>query len=210
MTGREKIQAAFSRDGSSEIPGVICYEGIYYRDAWDKLTSSPWWYLNSHDLGHQMAWRTEIMDKIKLDWYDLPECLSRAERENEFIEADGHEAFYVNKASGTKVRIVRPEPGGRIINPEPERIVETTEEIDMLIGDLGNFQKEAFLEEGHADLASKLRNGHGKDRMPLGGRISSPLWNCYFLWGFEGFMTMVAVEPGLVKHACERYIRNSL
>ncbi len=35
MTGKEKIEAAFSIDGTPEIPAVICYEGIYIRDRWD-------------------------------------------------------------------------------------------------------------------------------------------------------------------------------
>jgi uroporphyrinogen-III decarboxylase len=36
--------------------------------------------------------------------------------------------------------------------------------------------------------------------------VSSPLWRTYKLWGFEGMMTMIATEPDLVRHACERFV----
>lgn len=209
MTGREKMQAAFSKDGTREIPAVICYEGIYYRDGWDRITSLPWWYMNSPDLGHQMAWRSDMMKKIELDWYNVPDCFSKTERENQCVEADGDQVYYVNKTAGTRDVIARPEPGGGIINPHPDRIVETAEEIDMLVGKSEEFSGEQFLSEGRGELAAMLHNGLGKSRLPIGG-TSSPLWNCYFLWGFEGFMTMVATEPEMVKHACDRYVNNGL
>lgn len=39
-----KIEAAFSPGGTMQVPAVICYEGIYVRDHWRRLTSHPWWY----------------------------------------------------------------------------------------------------------------------------------------------------------------------
>ena len=56
MTGRQKIEAAFSREGASEFAAAICWEDIFIRDHWDKLMSAPWYDLHSPDLERQMAW----------------------------------------------------------------------------------------------------------------------------------------------------------
>ncbi len=40
MTGRDKIEAAFSVDGTPQIPAVICCEDIYIRDHWARLSPS--------------------------------------------------------------------------------------------------------------------------------------------------------------------------
>jgi len=44
MTAAQRIESAFSSDGSSEIGVVVPYEEIYIRDRWEDLTSRPWWY----------------------------------------------------------------------------------------------------------------------------------------------------------------------
>src|SRR5512135_1904221 len=49
MTGRERVEAAFSRDGAAQLPVVICYENVFIRDHWPQLTSCPWWYLQAPD-----------------------------------------------------------------------------------------------------------------------------------------------------------------
>jgi hypothetical protein len=58
MNGKEKIEAAFSKEGTCEIPVVICYEGIFIRDHWDQLTSSPWWY--QYETGLDVIYRLKI------------------------------------------------------------------------------------------------------------------------------------------------------
>ena len=75
MTGREKIEAAFSRDGASELPVVICYEGVFIRDHWPQLTACPWWYLQSPDADQQERWMREVASHIGQDWIQLfPFC----------------------------------------------------------------------------------------------------------------------------------------
>ncbi len=72
MTGREKIEAAMSPDGSRELPVVICYEGIFIRDHWGELTSAPWWHQFSPDLEQQLSWRRDVLRATGMDWMDLP------------------------------------------------------------------------------------------------------------------------------------------
>ena len=52
MTGREKTLAALTPDGSSEIAAGICYDSIYIRDCWERLTPLPWWHMIVNDPGN--------------------------------------------------------------------------------------------------------------------------------------------------------------
>jgi len=61
MTGREKMEAAFSAGGTPEIPALVPYEDIFIRDHWDELTDLPWWYREAPDLEHQLAWRRKVI-----------------------------------------------------------------------------------------------------------------------------------------------------
>ena len=63
MTGREKIEAAFSKEGTPQIAAVMCYEDLYIRDHWDQLTDCPWWYQHVPDLELQMKWRRDVNAK---------------------------------------------------------------------------------------------------------------------------------------------------
>lgn len=54
-TGRGRIEVALSPEGTSEIPTVICYEGIYIRDHWSEFEAGPWWMREVPDLEQQLA-----------------------------------------------------------------------------------------------------------------------------------------------------------
>ena len=135
MTGREKIEAALTPEGTAELPAVICYEGIYIRDRWDDLTDCPWWYQFSPDLDHQMAWRREVARSLDQDWFFVPGCGSREERERVRVEERPGGVFRVDEAAGEEEELTRPpvagaSPGGALQSRRPERLADTTEEID--------------------------------------------------------------------------------
>lgn len=44
MTKREKILAAFTREGTPEFGAVVSYDTIFIRDHWAALTDVPWWH----------------------------------------------------------------------------------------------------------------------------------------------------------------------
>ncbi|MGB9588981.1 MAG: hypothetical protein ACPL7O_12440, partial [Armatimonadota bacterium] len=81
MTGREKIEAAFSAEGATHVPAVIPYEDIYIRDHWEQLTSAPWWHAFAPDIELQRAWRKEVVESTGYEWFMLPQFCPRAERE---------------------------------------------------------------------------------------------------------------------------------
>jgi hypothetical protein len=138
MTRREKIEAALSKDGTSEIPAVICYEGIYIRDHWDQLTDCPWWYQQSPDMDHQLAWRGDVIDRTGQDWFALPSFYSRGYRKYLSVEERLEGVFFVDKYTGRSDILTKPQVAGWSVSGglhsvKPHRLAGTTEEIDLLL-----------------------------------------------------------------------------
>jgi len=214
MTGRERVLAALSPEGADEIPGVLCYEGIYIRDHWDQLTGCPWWYRFSPDPDRQLAWRREAMAATPQDWFDVPSCPSLAERQAQVVEERGGEAFLVDHRTGRAQRLARPPIGGldkwRISRPAASpRLPESLKDVDVGIGPTEEFQADRFVADGRADLARALLLVFGNERLPIAS-VLSPLWRCAGLWGFEGMMTLIAERPDLVRRACDHYLADSI
>jgi len=214
MTGRQKIEAAFSKDGTPEIPAVICYEGIFVRDHWEQLTSCPWWYQYAPDIGRQVAWRREVIARTGQDWFVLPAFYSRQQRQSLSIDIRANGVFQIDRHTGEEERLAKPQVGGWSISGElhsvrPRHLAETLDEIDALISVPSGFDPNSAATDGSNDLAAELLKEFGEDLYPI-CHVSSPLWGTYNLWGFEGMMTMIAARPDLVKHACRRFLARSV
>ena len=211
MTGREKIEAAFSPEGTDEIPAVICYEGIFVRDHWEQLTEKPWWHQVVPDLERPMVCQREVIEKTGQDWFRLPGFYSREEREKLVVEERENGVFRVDLETGEAVLWPAPKIGGWGTGPHsvhPERLVETEEEIDARIPEPSGEDPGRLKVDGRGDLAEEMLGGWG-ELYPL-VHIASPLWKCYHLWGFEGMMIMVATRPDLVERVCQRSLAQSL
>jgi len=214
VNGRQKIEAAFSREGSPEFAAVICYEGIYVRDHWSGLTHYPWWFEQSPDLAERMACLGEIIPAIGQDWMDLSQCPSRRYRQQHCIEARPEGVFLVGPSTGEDLALQEPTIGGwelveRGYSGHVEPLAETFDEVDLAIPPTPSFDRSSFEAEGYADLARLQLAAFGEDHYPLES-VSTPFWACYGLWGFEGMMAMVARRPDLVRYACDRFLIYSL
>jgi hypothetical protein len=214
MTGREKIEAAFSPDGTSEIPAVFCYDWIYFRDHWPQLTSRPWWTAQDPDVDAQMRMMRDLVGKSGEDWFTLPVFYSKEDRENLFLDVRGGRVFLVHRPTGERRELEEPQVGGwprsgGVASFRPERPAETFDEIDEGVPLPPVFDEAAFRASRADGLASLMLTEFGTRLYPMNG-VASPLWLCYDLWGFEGMMTMVALRADLVKHACERFLAREL
>ena len=214
MTGRQKIQQALSRDGTPEIPVVICCEEVFVRDHWGEITREPWWAREDADLDRQMQWRTDAIRAIGQDWFEVPLCTSRTERANVSIVERGGEAFRVDRLAGMERRLERQrvggwDPGAANHSVRPVRVPRTPEEVDEAIPLPGGEDAGDLPSSGRADLARALLDGAAGELFPV-SHVSSPLWLCYGLWGFEEMMAAVAGAPDLVARACERFLARSL
>ena len=208
MTGRQKIEAAFSGDGSREIPAVICYENIYIRDNWDQLTNCPWWFEESFSLEEQMAWRLDAFKKIGQDWFFMPKGISRTDRENSSIEARQDGIYKVNKMTGFEIKMVRPPVGGSVKAQHTmlqQSMLDTYDDIERIMSKFTPASLESIKTDGRTDLSRCLLNEFSKEMFCI-RHVSSPLWCCYDLWGFEGLMVMIGSDREMVKYACRKYL----
>ncbi len=215
MTGKEKIIQAFSEKGADQFPVVICYEGIFIRDHWDKLTNQPWYTIYSPDIEEQIKWNLDVITKIKQDWFYVFPFYSKKERKNIKIIEKGEDKivlFDIDKKN--KKEIKKPKIGGwslsgQIQSIKIEKIPETLLEIEKLLPEKPEkFDKEEFFKEGRHDLAEKLIKTF-PDKMPF-SHIASPLWGLYGILGFEGMMILIATKPKLIDYACERILEISI
>ena len=214
MTGRERVLAAFSEHGTSEVGVVLPYECIFVRDHWERFTRNPWWYQFSPDMDAQVEWRRDYLYNTGCDWICVETSEVRESRESSRIENTNDLVYRVDTRTGTRVQLVRPLVAGQH-SPDvsesvrPVSAATTPEQVDTVIRDLEVERLVDFVELGKTDLAHRVDRGFGHTHAKL-MHLPSPLWLCYHLWGFEGFMTMVIDEPALVKHACRRYLEYSI
>jgi len=214
MTGRQKIEAAFSPEGTPQIPVVICYEDIYIRDHWDELTSCPWWYRHAPGVERQMLWRRDAIEKTGQDWFSVPLWYSARERESIEVEVRDGQVWRTDRHAGTEDLLRRPRAGGweparQLHSVRPPRLVQTASEVDAAIHLSAHFDPQEVVADGRAALAAALLREFGDRLYPLAA-VASPLWLCYYLWGFEGMMEMIAGRPDLVRRACERFLVRSV
>ena len=209
MTGREKILAAFSPEGTREIPAVICYEGIFIRDHWDQVTDYPWWFRESFNINQQIDWRRQTIARMGQDWFQLPRFPSTDDQRALRIEVREQGVFRIDCRTGVETLLERPQIGGwsgqGVASVSTPPLPETPEEIDLLIPLNPSYDPYQVARNGSNILAARLLESDGRDLFPL-IYVDSPMWGLYSLWGFEGMMLMIATKPDLVKRAVGRLL----
>jgi uroporphyrinogen-III decarboxylase len=210
MTGREKIEAAITPEGSREFAAVIPYEMLCYRDHWDELTPIPWWHRFDPDPDYQFNWYRDMFNGVPQDWMGLPASASKTERGRILIKSQGSKAFQVDQVSGQETEIERPQVGGWSASLAQNHSVipvdfpRTSADVVRLIPDPVIYDQERACVDGTLDLPKRILSAF-PDRLPT-GYVVSPLWQCYRIWGFEGLMTQIVDQPELVGLAAERFL----
>ncbi len=207
MTGRERIEAAFSREGAAQLPAVICYENVFLRDHWSEFTACPWWYLHMPDADRQRAWTRDLVAALGQDWFHMFPWTSLEEQEFGTIEVSDEGVFRIDTRSGRREEIRPPRPGGwtaaSLESVPLEDLPCTFEAIEASIPDPDGGDIRAL--EDRRRVAEALMREFGGALWPY-RHVSGPLWKTYDLWGFAGMMTMIAQRPDLVHFAGERFL----
>jgi len=199
------MEAALSVEGTVEIPAVICYEGIFIRDHWSQLSSQPWWERLLPGIEQQMAWRSRVAAAIGQDWFQLPTAHSRDERLHLSIQEGDGRVYETDGRSRRQRQLDAPGiggwPGRGIASIHPSHPPTTREGVDAWLASTGQYLP---LADGRADLAHQILSDWGAMLYPL-RHVTAPLWACYGMWGFEGMMTRIVDDPGLVHFAVQRF-----
>jgi uroporphyrinogen-III decarboxylase len=208
MTGREKIEAALSKEGTAQIPTVICYVDIFIRDHWEALTQAPWWYPKEPDLERQMKWRRDVQEKTGLDWYEIPidYNYTQEDRNHIVIEEQGGGIYRIDRRTGQKEALIRPhwsdiEFGA---SSNPERPPETEADIDLVFGQFDENRSGMEAEDGRSALSLVMLEELGRRQFPV-AQLTPPLFSTFYQWGYESIMILIATRPELVAHACDRF-----
>ena len=214
MTGRQKIEAALSREGSKEFAAVDSWEYVFVRDHWDQLTASPWYDQFSPDLERQIAWRRDVISNTGQDLLHLETFYSRQERENLKIDHRPEGVFLIDRANDTREKLEPPVIGGwsrhgHIASVQTTGLPKTPEELDDQVLPTLTFNTRRNKSGRSADLAHALIKEHGSQRYPI-AYADSPLWYFYELWGFEGMMMMIGGQPELAKRALPHFTARTL
>lgn len=213
MTGREKIEAALSEEGTAQIPAVICYVDIFIRDHWEALTQAPWWYLKEPDLGRQMKWRRDVWEKTGLDWYEIPKDYNytREDRDYIVIEEQGGKPYRIDRRTGQKDELIRPHWSdiGNDPSSNSEEPPQTEADIDRIFDLLDENRSGVSAEDGRNALSLAMLEEHGRMQFPV-TELMAPLYSTFFQWGYESVMMMIATRPELVNHACDRFFERCL
>lgn len=216
MTGREKIQAALSSQGTDAFAAVTCYQGLFLRDHWEQATDAPWW--TSHDPDPSRAAQPwiDMVRRTGEDWFPLRYGHSRQAREDLVIESEGETAWQVNRATGDRTRLHRPPIGGDQPAPGRDRTppgagIATPDDLEAALDRVYGPRPGAFAPraDGSLDLPELLLNELGADRMPI-AHVPSPWWWCHALWGFEMLMERMVETPELVALACDRLLEHAI
>ncbi|HON05692.1 MAG TPA: uroporphyrinogen decarboxylase family protein [Candidatus Ratteibacteria bacterium] len=214
MTGKEKIRAAFTKEGALEVPVVIPYEGILIRDHWEKLTNQPWYAMHLPDIMAQVQWYTDVLTKINQDWFVVYPFYSKKERESIRIELFPEKICLIDTQTNKRKEYFKPRVAGwsisgQIQSVKVNKLPETISELEVTLPEKPQkFDRQKFYAEGRHELAEILIKKFS-DRMPI-CHVSSPLWKLYGVFGFEGMMTMIAENPDFVVYACERFLEISI
>ena len=213
MTGRERIEAAFSARGARDLPAVVCYENVFLRDQWARLTQHPWWYLHVSDAERQVAWTRDLVAALGQDWLQMFPWTALEDEEHTTVEVRPEGVFRIHKHTGHREQLTGPHGSGWAAEDaqsvRPNRLPESCEEIDASIPLPGENEVDQAALEDRRRVAAAVMKEFGRASWPY-RHVSGPLWKTYDLWGFEGMMLLVATRPQLVRHACERYLEVAL
>jgi len=212
MTGRERLLAAFSPEGTPTPGAVICYEGIFVRDHAADASPRPWWYQASPNLEHQLAWYEGYLAKPVSDWYQAPVCAPRMVREQQAIEEGPAGVFVQDLRQGSRRRLEPPSVAGQdqyehsysrgldaSKPPFPDTPAAVDQAIRLPVAD------DSRLADGERDLADLLRQGPAAGLLPK-THVATPLWHCLSRWHTGDTLMRCLTDPDLVLAACTRLL----
>ena len=214
MTGREKILAAMSHQGTRSTPIVLAYPEIFMRECWEKVTRVPWWGMFSQDIDMAIQAHRDMLDLTGEDRVRLWMSAPREERQQSRIEGlDARRARRVDVRTGETIEeLLRPPPGGFVSKYDEgfmqNRVYTSRDQIDAALP-LPPAETPAALEAaGRLDKPKRMLREFCRDKMPW-TQLPSPWDPLYHIWGFEGLMVACAEYPDLVEYACRRVVQGN-
>jgi hypothetical protein len=210
MTGREKILAALSEQGTPSTPVVLCYPEIFMRDCWERVSSTPWWGMASQDIEMALQAHRDLLDVTGEDRVRLWMSAPRKDRQRYRIEGvDAKRARRIDTTTGAEEELRRPPPGGFLSQHDQHMLekkeVTSQEQIDELLPLPPVETPESLDADGRSDKPKAMLDEFYPEKMPW-TQLPSPFDPLTHVFGFEGLMMAFALRPELVAYACRRVV----
>lgn len=214
MTGRERMDAAFSPKGSHETPVFLSLPDGVIRNHWSALTAAPWWHWFETNLQCQLVWRRDAALSLGVDCFNLPLVAPRRVREQRRLINEGTSVFQEDLRTGERQYLAPPcaveAAGSGALQPvQCEKLPQTWHDIENLVPPADERNPEREIREGVADLAKLLLSDFGSTLFPF-GFAQSPLSQLHDILGLAGMMKLIATRPALARHAAERFLEHAL
>jgi len=208
MTGKQKIEAALSSEGTNHIPAVICYEDIAIRDHWDQVTKYPWWYQFDVNIDKQICLKREVLNNMGIDWYTIHNFGNDDDRKNFTIELLSDGVYLTDKKNSRKHALKKPEISGGIEYAKHilgGSDVDTIEKINNVVPALKNHTEiEIAKNAGCYKMGMEMVRSFN-EFYPI-AFASAPMNYAFQLWGVEEAMIKTIQEPMLIKHLNKRHL----
>lgn len=209
LTGKQKVDAAFSDEGTKEFAATDLWEYVFIRDHWDQLTDSQWYDQYSPEIARQISWRRDVLACTGQDLLHVESFFSRQERTKLMVDDGPGGVFLVDQTNGKRKKLVPPAIGGWSRSGQLESVHNRSlpanpKELDAVVLQSLPTNTKKYNEDGSADLANALIKEHGSQLYSI-AYADAPLWYLYELWGFEGMMLMIGGQPELVERACPHF-----
>jgi hypothetical protein len=209
---QKRFNEAFSSTGTTEFPVVICYDSIFVRDHWNKITDVPWWYRDSGIVEYELAWVTDFIERTNLDWIRVRPSPPRETRERLLFEVRDTGVFQIDTISGQETPLSAPVVGGKnsaagVYRKADVEIPADSNEADVSVHIPPQLDMDTFIAGGRADLSREIGNQIDVIRYIA---IAGPIWSFYSRYGYEGMMLFLARDPDLAKRVAERIAESSL
>lgn len=212
IKARDRFTGAFAPAGTAGTGAVVCYVGIFTRDHWLSLAGSPWLKAQSCFVEKEVAWAGNVVAKTGLDWLQVGQCPSRAERAGQVFEQRGDALWLLDAVTGKETPVPSSASAGADASCAASKhsslddLPGSEDDVDALVPLCEKFDRARFLEEGRHEAAVAIRS-----RLDVAtcGNISSPVWSLYGLLGYEGMMVLPLKHEQLAIYAAKRILWNT-
>lgn len=204
-TGRERVMAAFSPEGTDCFPVLLPYLGIFLRDHWEEITAVPWWAARDGNVETRLQVARDLLQATPIDWIAAEMSPSRAWRQRHRVVHEGENVYLEDTYSGTRRALHREPPGG---TPSLVRevLVHTPEDIERL---LPVVPADQMIESGMLDYPRKAVEVFGAERYVFAS-VGAPFWSAHSYLTFQGLMLATVEQQELLTLLLERLTEQRL
>ncbi|MDH7570749.1 MAG: uroporphyrinogen decarboxylase family protein [Armatimonadota bacterium] len=205
LTGRARVLAAFSPEGTEEFPVLLPYLGIFVRDHREAISPIPWWRDAAADVSTAVRVARHLLRRVPIDWMEAEPGPPRAWRQRHRAVWIRGRPFLEDVESGQRRLISREPPGGTCSLPR-RPLIRGYEDLDRLLPPSSGAPS---LSDGTYDRTRALVSALGRNYF-LFASIGAPFWSAYGYLSFEGVLRGVVEQAELLHALLERITERAL